>query len=389
MRWDVAISGAGPAGAALAIQLGRRGYSVALFERSRFPREKPCGEGMMPAGVAALSELGLDTRGMGAEFYGIRYHFHDRMAEGRFPECGEVAAGRGLRRRELDAALALRASQTRGVELYTGARVSAPLIEQGRVTGLLVEEQPVRARLMVAADGAQSRVRYALGLDRPERRKRIGMIMHFRRAAGAPAQQHVEIYLGRGHELYVTPLPHGEFLVASLAESGALAGSVEGAYRSWWQAQPRLAERVRAAEPSSDLLVTSPLSGQARRRSLPGLVFLGDAAGSTDPITGGGMTQALQAARLLAGHLAVAPDWSESVLEAFDRKREALLRDYRRMTAAVLWLARHPRWIAPALDVMRSSPRLFSHLLGVSGGVRRLLWRDAQPDGFRAAMHAE
>ena len=39
--------------------LGRRGLAVELFERGRFPREKPCGEGLMPAGVAALDRLGL------------------------------------------------------------------------------------------------------------------------------------------------------------------------------------------------------------------------------------------------------------------------------------------------------------------------------------------
>src|SRR5713101_4431980 len=72
---DLLIAGAGIAGSALAIHLARRGHSVVLLERSRFPREKPCGEGLMPAGVAALERLGIDTAGLGAEFYGIRYHY--------------------------------------------------------------------------------------------------------------------------------------------------------------------------------------------------------------------------------------------------------------------------------------------------------------------------
>src|SRR5207253_1881078 len=56
---DVLVAGAGIAGSALAIHLGGRGYSVVLVERSSFPREKPCGEGLMPAGVAALERLGI------------------------------------------------------------------------------------------------------------------------------------------------------------------------------------------------------------------------------------------------------------------------------------------------------------------------------------------
>jgi menaquinone-9 beta-reductase len=100
----VLIAGGGLTGSAPAIQLGRLGFSVELFERARFPREKPC-EGLMPAGVAAIERLGLNDRA-GAPFEGVRYHFRDRVAEGRFPEVrGLPRLGRGLRSRELDNAL--------------------------------------------------------------------------------------------------------------------------------------------------------------------------------------------------------------------------------------------------------------------------------------------
>ena len=59
---DVVIAGGGPAGATLAMLLGRAGLRVELFEAQRFPREKPCGEGIMPAGVAVLERLGLRGR---------------------------------------------------------------------------------------------------------------------------------------------------------------------------------------------------------------------------------------------------------------------------------------------------------------------------------------
>jgi 2-polyprenyl-6-methoxyphenol hydroxylase-like FAD-dependent oxidoreductase len=56
---DVLISGGGVAGSTVAILLGRSGLQVELFEHCHFPREKPCGEGLMPAGVAVLNRLGL------------------------------------------------------------------------------------------------------------------------------------------------------------------------------------------------------------------------------------------------------------------------------------------------------------------------------------------
>jgi len=370
---DLLIAGAGIAGSALAIHLARRGHSVVLIERSRFPREKPCGEGLMPAGVAALERLGIDTAGLGAEFYGIRYHCEGHMAEGHFLQSGAARPGRGIRRRELDAVLAEVAAKTPGVTLHTGARVTGPLFERGRVTGLLVEGQPIRARLVVGADGAQSRLRHALNLNSASRRKRLGICRHFGHLSAAESRAYVEVFLGHGHELYVTPLRNGEILVAALADADAIDGRIEELFRRWCEAQPKLASLLRNAEPASELLVTSPLSGRARRRVLPKFVLLGDAAGFTDPITGGGMTQALQSAEMLAQHLAAEPNWTEGFLESFDWAREKMLLDYRRLTSAMLWLGKHPPLIGPMLSAMGFVPSLFSHLLSVAGGARGLL----------------
>jgi len=74
--FDVAIAGGGIAGSALAILLGRQGLSVGLFERGTFPREKACGEGLMPGGVAVLRRLGLADAVGGAPFHGVHYHLN-------------------------------------------------------------------------------------------------------------------------------------------------------------------------------------------------------------------------------------------------------------------------------------------------------------------------
>src|SRR2546421_673150 len=119
------------------------------------------------------------------------------------------------------------AAKPPGVTLHTGARVSGPLFERGRLTGLLVEGQPIRARLVVGADGAHSRLRHALNLNRASRRKRLGICRHFGHLSGVEPRAYVEVFLGRGHELYVTPLRNGEILVAALADADAMECRVE------------------------------------------------------------------------------------------------------------------------------------------------------------------
>lgn len=392
---DVLIAGGGIAGSSLAIMLGRQGVTVELFERGQFPKEKPCGEGLMPAGVGVLESLGLAEAIGGAPFHGVRYHFGNQTAEGRFPRvAGLPATGRGQRRVRLDAALFEAAAATPNVTAHTASRVEAPLVESGRVAGLIVDGQPRRAPLVVAADGVHSLLRHQTGLHVSQRRHRFGARAHFRLAPGQSQPPWVDVFVCSGYELYVTPLPDREVLVAGLADAGAVGEPIEKTFHRWRSAPPELAARLEGAEQVSSILCSSPLAGRARSGVAPGIVLLGDAAGFLDPITGGGMTQALVSAELLARHLtllvgarhavpsatqlqiralhALSAQELDHAMGSFDSARRAFLRDYRLLTQMVLWLADHPRLAERSLSLLRFSPPLFSHLVGVSGGVRRL-----------------
>src|SRR4051812_34150529 len=57
--FDALIVGGGPSGAALALRLRAARLRVAIVDRAAFPRDKPCGEGVLPTGVRVLRELGL------------------------------------------------------------------------------------------------------------------------------------------------------------------------------------------------------------------------------------------------------------------------------------------------------------------------------------------
>ncbi len=370
---DVLIAGGGIAGSALAIQLGRMGFSVELFERSRFPREKPCGEGLMPAGVAALNRLRLSSVVEGVPFNGIRYHISGKVVQGRFRvEPGIPSEGRGIRRRDLERALFESAGRIPGVSARQGARVQSVHQENGRVVGLIVGDELRRGKLIVGADGAHSRIRHSLGLHETTRQKRIGMRAHFRLAPGQCPSEWVDVYLGRGFELYVTPLCCGELLVAALTRGDSLQGNVAEQFADFCGSIPELGKRLHGAQQVSELRVIAPLSGRARTRYVPGLILLGDAAGYSDPLTGGGMTQALLAAELLAQYAGEGLETADEWIAEYDRICRKMLRDYILLTEAMLWLADHPRLIRGIMEVLHRCSGLFSHLLGVAGGTRRL-----------------
>jgi flavin-dependent dehydrogenase len=375
---DVLIAGGGVSGSALAILLGRAGLEVELFERGEFPREKPCGEGLMPAGVAVLGRLGLAEAVGGTPLSGVRYHFRGTIATGPFPRVhGVTATGLAQRRAVLDRVLFEAAAATPGVTARTRAAVEAPIVERGRVTGLVVNGMARRAPLTVAADGIHSSLRRALGLDATTRLRRVGMRAHYRLAAGIEIAPWVDILLGADHELYVTPLPEGELLVAALANA-APGAPAESSFDHWCNAQPFLADRLRGADRLTRLRGVTPLTARARRGFAPGAVLLGDAAGSLDPITGGGMTHALECAELLARYAPRAIDEGDTPLAEFESRRRTLLFDYALLTRGLLWLERHPAWIGPALSALRAWPAALSHLVGVAGGTRSLLGARAE-----------
>jgi flavin-dependent dehydrogenase len=369
----VLIAGGGVGGASLAILLGRLGVEVELFERGTFPREKPCGEGLMPAGVEALERMGLATAVGGAPFYGVRYIFPGFKLEGRFPSRnGQRREGRGQRRLLLDEILFAAAKNTLGVSAYTSVNVDAPVVENGRVTGLIVDGTVRRGDLVVAADGLMSPIRKALGLDLPMRRRRFALRMHYRVKPGYEQPQWVDVFPRRGYELYVTPLPDREVLVAALVESGGLNGAAEHEFSRWVDAEPELSERLRNAEQISPLAGCSPLGARASCGVVPGAILLGDAAGCLDPITGSGMAQAIATAELLSTYVAQKNLSQDALMWKFERERHAMLRDREIVTAGILWLATHPRLAAGAFQAMRATPIVFSHIVSVCGGARQL-----------------
>jgi flavin-dependent dehydrogenase len=170
MIYDVVIVGAGPAGASTAIGLAQRGVRVALLDKARFPRIKPCAEYVNPEALRVLDLLGLSgcVRDAGAAiFRGMRV----TSPAGRTLDLDFAAdAGRqalGISRYALDR-LAVERCRSLGVEVFEGARVRALMAGRGP-TGTVSANRggttiELRGRVIVGADGHHSTVARRLGL---------------------------------------------------------------------------------------------------------------------------------------------------------------------------------------------------------------------------------
>ena len=181
---DVIVVGAGPAGSSTAFHLAQAGLDVLVLEKSHFPREKVCGDGLTPRAVKQLLGMGipLDPEDGWFPNKGLRIIGGGVRLELDWPDLASYP-GYGMMRSRLgfDETLA-RAASKAGARLLEGVNVTAPVLDEttGRITGVTARAGPpdsggaprtYRARVVVAADGNSSRLSLAMGLakrdDRP------------------------------------------------------------------------------------------------------------------------------------------------------------------------------------------------------------------------------
>lgn len=348
----------------MALRLGQAGLGVKLFDQASFPRDKPCGEGLMPGGVDVLRALGLEAAVGGRPLRGVCYHVGSGAVRAGFEQAlARPCYGLGQRRLRLDAALWRAAAATANVTAYEDACVEAPLLEHGRIAGVLVGGQTHRAACVVAADGANSRLRRKLGLEASFLPRRVGLRAHFSRAADQPPLHDVHIFVRPGYEFYVTPLPDREVLVALLAHQDAVSGNLKLAFQRWRDAEPLLCRWLEGAQQISEFSGRAPLLRKSKARPHPpGLVLLGDAATSVDPITAGGMSLALATAELLAPRLPRMMGGSLAARHGFECARARGVWIHRSLGTLLLGLGMNPRAAVNIRAVMQRYPALM-HLL--------------------------
>jgi menaquinone-9 beta-reductase len=321
---DAIVIGAGPAGSAAAYWLASAGLSVLLLEKTTFPREKVCGDGLTPRGTRALVDMGVDVseaagwvhnRGLRVIGGGLRLHL-DWPDLTSFPPYGLVRP-----RADLDALLVARAVAA-GAVLHEQTTVSAPVLDRaGRVAGVTArfgpDKTPVtyRAPVMLSCDGVSGKLAQQVGLHRNDRRP---MGVAVRRYYTSPRTH--DDYLESWLELWDGPMGSDDAKLlpgygwifgmgdgtvnVGLGVLNSSAGFQRTDYRT-------LLTRWLDATPEAWGLREANATGPTRGAGLPmgfnrtphytrGMLLVGDAGGSVNPFNGEGIPYAMESGKLAA-----------------------------------------------------------------------------------------
>lgn len=383
---DVLVVGAGPAGSAAALTLARAGLDVVLVDQQAFPRDKVCGDGLIPDAHRALRKLGVLDEVMARAR-------HVGMARCNGPRGGFVDIPGTLAvlpRKELDMILC-RAAAAAGARMFAPVQFMAPLEEQTesgetRVTGARLQHgetaHVLRARWTVLATGARPQALMAAGMSTRTGPSGVALRGYVRNPAMVGRIDTLELVWNRAFAHgygWIFPGPDGVFNIGV----GTFKHSADArrGSRAKGEANPNLhqvmEEFVRIHAPARELLADGvplgPWKGAPLRCSLegakhtrPGLLVAGEAAGSTYLVSGEGIGKAMETGILAAEalHMHILAD-DDAVVQA---RYEAGLRAlqprfdmYRRAST----IGRHPWLIDLVIWRARKNPALLRRLSGV------------------------
>jgi geranylgeranyl reductase family protein len=353
--YDVAVIGAGPAGAAAALSALRTSPSarVLLLDKAAFPRDKACGDGIAPHALDELARLGA------ADLLADRVLVRRlRLVSQRGTEASTVLQRPDVvvPRAVFDGRL-VSLAVSRGVELRQHT-VRSVQLRADRV----VLDGSIEAKVVVGADGANGLARRVLGLERQDDGAVAVAIRGYIDWDTAEPEQLV-VFDGRNWPAYAWRFDAGDG--TSNVGFGMLLSSLRSIGHGKRALEERLVELLPAAE-GARLLRSHhlPLSTSRPRQPDGRLLLAGDAASLINPLTGEGIFYALLSGRL-AGAAAVGAG------DAGARYRAALhgeLGTHLAHTTALARVTAHERVLDAGVRAVKRSPRAMHALVDVGLG---------------------
>ncbi len=357
MEREVIVVGAGPGGSTAAMALAQKGHDVLLLDRQEFPRDKICGDAVPASALDLLYSLGMEEKIKEAGFYHvdkIRIVSPKGYAmDADLVEQHHKARSAIVPRLEFDAVLQEHAVDS-GAE-FKKAQVKEPIVEDGKVVGVRARVngsmEEIRSKVVVAADGVTSVIARAIRPDEhADHHRAVALRAYIEDIEELPHQ--VEFYLYDdilpGYA-WIFPIGEGR---ANIGLGMRLDKFREDGHNlkkllQLFMDMPDIKKRLKNGGDLHDMATWQLNFGSQRnvQRAYDGALLIGDAAGFINPLTGGGISNALTSAKLAA----------ETIHQAFLKEefsREAL-RIYEDFCKKQLWpTMRQSYWLQRTLEFL-------------------------------------
>ena len=360
--YDVIVIGGGPAGTAAAITCVRRGASVLLLERGRFPRHRVCGEFVSAESLGLLGDL-LAPQHAPLFSAAIRIPQSRIFLDGRTLHAAVDPAAAGIARFDLDAAL-WDSAQDRGVDCRQ--ETYAQSVSGGGPFLVKTSVGEFESRTLINASGRWSNLTSAFSEVADSKPKWIGLKGHFvETSAGAS----VDLYFFDGGYCGVQPVDHAGRVERSgrVNACAMVRADVATTLPEVFACHPQLQERSRAWKPLTDTVTTSPLVFREPQPERDGILAVGDAAAFVDPFVGDGISLALRSGRMagdslvrfFAGKISL-PDAARNYRETYEERLMPVFRTSSRIRR----MLRLPQRVRiPILRFLEKSPAITRYMV--------------------------
>jgi len=332
---DVIVVGAGPAGATTATALAQQGHDVLLIDRQTFPRDKICGDAVSQGCIRIMNGLGMGSKIEAAVARGELYQLDGmrlvgpsgHTLEAHFTHGEDGAKSYVAPRIYYDAIIQQQAVESGATFLQ--AEVKEPTIEDGQVVGVLArvdgETKAYRSRVVVGADGVTSTIMRAL---RPEsgqhvdKHRAVALRAYIKGLKLYPHEVEFFLYdeILPGYA-WIFPISDDEANIGlgmRLDKFRKHKGNLKKMLKDFLE-MPAIRERAVNGTEIRDVAIWQLSFGSQKnlQHAYDGALLVGDAAGFINPLTGGGIHNAL-----ISGILAA--DTIKEALRAGDYSRERL-----------------------------------------------------------------
>jgi geranylgeranyl reductase family protein len=411
---DVVVVGGGPSGSSCAYWLADAGWDVVVVEKKHFPRVKTCGDGLTPRAVRQLADMGLEDALAGSHKYGgLRAYGFGHSLEMQWPDHPNFPSyGYTITRHDLDGLVADGAVKV-GATLLAGTEVVAPLIDEAgspsaagglglpQLHGVTVKDKEsgatsdIRARYVVVADGANSRVGRMLGTNR-RRDLPLGMALRGYYSSDRHDDPFIESHLDiRDEEGNVVPgygwvFPMGDgrvnvgvgLLSTDKRWKGINTSHLMDTFVDWAPKSWGLNPETCLGPPTGGKL---PMCLSVGPRWGGNVLLAGDAAGSINPFNGEGISYGYETGRLAAAALGHAlTDRGPGALADYDQQLELAYGAYFKVARAFVHLISNPQAMRACVSVGMRSEAFMSQLLRIMANLMRPDAAGPAEIGFRA-----